>query len=81
MKIKFGAKCAIYSHILDFKPMWYIEHQANGIKKQSNISKIDWLNENIGKENYLLHFGDSIVPHYIMFKNEEDAMAFKLRFI
>jgi hypothetical protein len=36
---------------------------------------IEWLNENIGKENYHIFFG----VIYIRFKFKKDAMLFKLR--
>lgn len=81
MNIKFGVKYKIYPYVLDFRPSWYIEHLANTVKKQNKATKISWLDENVGEENYLLYFDDRLVPCHVMFKNEEDAMAFKLRFI
>lgn len=71
MFLKFGTNYLQYPYVLDFLPIWAIEQ---------GTPKIQWLNENVGKENYNLDY-NGMVPYYVMFVCEEYAMAFKMRWM
>jgi hypothetical protein len=41
---------------------------------------IDWLNENIGRQNWQYHGPGSSHPYSLCFQSKEDALAFVLKF-
>jgi len=62
-----------YKYILSFNPYFYVINEK---------LILNWLDANIKKDFKILYTSDTmLIPNYIIFLKESDAMAFKLKWL
>lgn len=76
---RFGWDYINYPYIMDWNPQETIRFDIGSIINVSyQNNHMDWLCENIDQNNYKFYYNNSLIPHYIMFKHQEDMINFKL---
>ncbi len=62
----------------EFNQGYFLQIYANTEEQWMEI--YDWLHDNVGSGNYQIKQCNGLPDNIALFKNEEDAMAFRLTF-